>query len=82
METMVGNITHYFPKIGVAVIMLKGDLANGDEIHIKGAHSDFCQTVASMQVEHKTIANAAKGQDIGIKVSQNVHAGDVVYKVG
>jgi len=45
-------------------------------------HSDFCQTVASMQVEHKTIANAAKGQDIGMKVSQNVHSGDAVYKVG
>jgi putative protease len=82
METIVGNITHYFPKIGVAVIMLEGDLTNGDEIHIKGAHSDFCQTVTSMQVEHKTITNAVKGQDIGMKVSRNVHIGDVVYKVG
>ena len=82
METVIGKVTHYFPKIGVAVILLEGDLANGNEIHIKGAHTDFGQTVTSMQVEHKTIATATQGQDIGMKVSQNVHAGDVVYKVG
>jgi hypothetical protein len=82
METVVGKVTHYFPKVGVAVILLEDDLANGNEIHIKGAHTDFCQTVTSMQIEHTTIATATKGQDIGMKVSQNVHAGDVVYKVG
>ncbi len=82
MEEMVGTVTHYFPKIGVAVIMLVDDIANGDEIHIKGTHTDFCQTVTSMQVEHRTIANAVKGQDIGMKVSRNVHEGDVVYRVG
>jgi methionine aminopeptidase len=82
METVVGKVTHYFPKIGVAVILLEGDLANGTEIHIRGTHSDFCQTVTSMQVEHQTIATATKGQDIGLKVSRNVHSGDVVYKVG
>lgn len=82
METVIGKVTHYFPKIGVAVIMLEDNLSNGDEIHIKGTHADFRQTVASMQVEHQTITTAAKGQDIGMKVAQYVHAGDVVYKVG
>jgi putative protease len=82
MEPVVGKITHYFPKIGVAVIMLEDNLANGDEIHIKGTHTDFCQTVTSMQVEHKNIANAVKGQDIGMKVLHNAHEGDIVYKVG
>jgi len=82
MEKVVGTITHCFPKIGVAVIMLEDNLANGDEIHIRGTHSDFRQTVTSMQIEHKTVANAEKGQDIGMKVSQNVHAGDRVYRIG
>jgi putative protease len=81
MENVVGKITHYFPKIGVAVIMLEDDLTNGTQIHIRGTHTDFCQTVTSMQVEHKDIANAVKGQDIGMKVLQNVHAGDIVYRV-
>jgi hypothetical protein len=39
METVVGKVTHYFPKIGVAVILLEDDLANGNEIHIKGRTS-------------------------------------------
>lgn len=80
MEQMVGKVTHYFPKIGVAVIMLEDTLSNGDKIHIKGMHTDFCQTVSSMQVEHTSIATATKGQDIGMKVAQNVHAGDMVYR--
>jgi hypothetical protein len=80
MEQRVGKITHYFPKVGVAVIMLEDTLINGDKIHIKGMHTDFCQTVSSMQVEHASIATAAKGQDIGMKVSQTVHAGDMVYR--
>ena len=81
MEKVVGKITHYFPKVGVAVVILEDNIANGDEIHITGTHSDFRQTVTSMQIEHQTITNATKGQDIGIKVIQNVHAGDVVYRV-
>jgi putative protease len=80
MEKVVGKITHYFPKVGVAVVILEDKIANGDEIHIKGAHSDFRQTVTSMQIEHQTIINATKGQDIGIKVIQSVHAGDMVYR--
>ena len=80
MEKIVGKITHYFPKVGVAVIMLEDTISNGDRIHIKGTHSDFYQTVTSMQIEHQSIQTATKGQDLGMKVSQIVHAGDVVYK--
>jgi len=78
---MIGKITHYFPKIGVAVVKLEDNLNNGDEIRISGMHSDFRQMVVSMQIEHKTIVNATKGQDIGIKVTQNVHEGDMIFKI-
>ncbi len=81
MEKVVGEITHYFPKVGVAVVMLEDTINNGDRIHVKGTQSDFYQTVTSMQIEHQTIQTATKGQDLGMKVSQVVHAGDVVYKV-
>ncbi len=81
MENVAGKVTHYFPKIGVAVIMLEDTLSNGDRIHIRGMHTDFYQTVSSMQVEHTTITSAAQGQDIGMKVEQTVHAGDLVYRV-
>lgn len=80
METMVGRVTHYYPKVGVAVVVLDDHLAYGDLIHIKGAHDDFHQTVSSMESDHERIMEAGKGEDIGIKVTQKVHEGDIVYR--
>jgi hypothetical protein len=81
MEQKLGKITHYFQKIGVAVILLEDNLNTGDEIHILGRHTDFRQKVISMQIEHQTLTSAIKGQDIGLKVIQSVHVGDEVYRV-
>jgi translation initiation factor IF-2 len=81
MEQRLGKITHYFQKVGVAVILLEGDLSTGDEIHILGKHTDFHQKVTSMQIEHQNLTRATKGQDIGMKVDQPVHEGDEVYRV-
>ena len=51
-EMQVGKITHYFPKIGVAVVeVTAGSIKAGDEIHIKGHTTDFRQKVASIQIE-------------------------------
>jgi len=76
----VGRITHYFSKIGVAVVELTGTLNVGDTVHIKGAHTDFKQVVGSMEIEHKPIQTAKKGQSIGLKLDQKVHENDVVFK--
>ena len=77
----VGKITHYFTKIGVAVIELSGDLKEGDKIRIKGATSDFKQPVKSMQIEHEKIEEAKAGQSIGMRVKEHAREGDTVYKV-
>jgi len=76
----VGRITHFFSKIGVAVVELTGTLNVGDTVHIKGAHTDFKQAISSMQIEHKPIQTAKKGQSIGLKLDQKVHENDVVFK--
>lgn len=82
MEKLVGKVTHYFNKIGVAVIEITDDEINiGDVIHIKGHTTDFQQTVNSMQIEHKPIEKAKKGDSIGLKVDSVVHENDKVYKV-
>jgi hypothetical protein len=81
MEKRIGKVTHYFHKIGVAVILLNDNLNTGDEIRILGKHTDFYQKVTSMQVEHITITTALRGQDIGLKVVQDVHEGDEVFRV-
>ncbi|MDD1673655.1 MAG: hypothetical protein LUP99_04515 [Methanomicrobiales archaeon] len=81
MERMVGKVTHYFPKIGVAVVRLSDELNTGDQIRISGAHANFSQLVTSMQIEHAAIITAKKGQEVGMKVSQEVRAGDIVYQI-
>lgn len=82
MEKKIGIITHYFGKINVAVLQVTdGEVKNGDTIHIEGKHSDFSQTIASMQVEHNTVEVAKKGDEVGLKVDQPVHEHDEVYLV-
>ncbi|MEM0216839.1 MAG: U32 family peptidase C-terminal domain-containing protein [Candidatus Bathyarchaeia archaeon] len=76
----VGKVTHYFSKIGVAVVELKAPLAVGDRIIIRGPTTDFEQVVESMQIEHKNIEKAEAGQSIGLKVNQRVRERDIVYK--
>lgn len=80
METKIGKVIHYYPKVSVAAVVLEDYLQNGDRIHIRGAHDDFEQTVTSMEVEHQHIDEALPGQDIGIKVVDKVHEGDVIYR--
>ena len=77
----VGKITHYFNKIGVAVIELEDTMKDGDKIKIKGATTDFDQTVSSMQIEHEQIAEAKAGQAIGMKINKEVRPGDEVFIV-
>ena len=80
-EMQVGKVTHYFSKIGVAVIEITGgSIKVGDEIHVKGHTSDFKQKVSSMQIEQDKIEMAEPGQSIGLKVNEPVRANDAVYK--
>jgi translation elongation factor EF-1alpha len=77
----IGKVSHYFTKIGVAVIELTGTLSVGDKILFQGSTTDFEQAVSSIQIEHKDITKAQAGQSIGLKVLNRVREGDVVYKV-
>ncbi|MBI3495126.1 translation elongation factor-like protein [Candidatus Berkelbacteria bacterium] len=76
----IGKVTHFYDKISVAIIDLKGSLAVGDTIHVKGHTTDFEQPVDSMEVDHQTVETAKKGDVIGVKVSEKVRDGDPVYK--
>lgn len=77
----VGEVTHYFSRIGVAVVELKASLSVGDKIIIQGATTDFEQTVDSMQIEHENVAKAKAGQSIGLKVKERTRETDKVYKI-
>ena len=80
-EEEIGMITHYYQKLSVGIIKLTDTLKVGDTIHIKGMHDDFTQKIDSMQIEHDTVTEAPKGEQVGIKVANRVHEHDKVFKV-
>lgn len=77
----MGKITHYYDKIGVAVVELTDTLRSGDTIKISGHGRDFTQAVGSMQIEHEEIKEAKKKQAVGMKTDQPVKEGDEVFRV-
>jgi len=81
MDVKVGKITHYYNKIGVAVVEVSGTISQGDKIKIVGHDNETTQEVTSMQIDGKPINKAAKGQSIGLKVDQLVKGNDEVYKI-
>ncbi len=83
-DIKVGEITHYYEKIGVAVLKVsEASLKVGETIKVtdKESNERFTQEVASMQIEHKSIPEAKVGEEVGLKVEQEVKEGDFVYKV-
>jgi len=80
-EEVIGKVSHWFGKIGVAGITLTDKLAVGDHIHILGHTTDFEQEVTSMQIMHQDVAEAGPGDEVGIKTQFRARTGDRVYKV-
>ncbi len=80
-KKLIGKITHYFEKIGVAVIELSDDLKVGDNISVEGSTTNFQQNVDSMQVEHQNIDKAKAGDAVGMKVTDRVREQDQVFRV-
>lgn len=80
-EKQIGIVSNFFKKISVAAIdITDGTVAVGDTLHFLGHNTDFEAEVHSMQIEHKFVTEATKGDSIGIKVSEVVREGDKVYK--
>ncbi len=81
MEEKIGVVTHYFGHIPAGIVKLTGELKKGAKVHFKGATTDFTQTAESIQIDHKDITVAKKGDEIGIQVEQKVREGDEVFLV-
>ncbi len=78
----VGKVTHYFDKIGVAIVELDANLAVGDKIKfVRGGEDVFEQAVASIQIEHEKKESAKKGDVIGLKIEKEIKEGAEVYKI-
>ncbi len=78
----VGEVFHYFGKIGVAAIRLTdAALAVGDTIQVQGPSTNLTQAVEAMQIEHGSVTRAEKGQEVGVKLKDRARERDLVYKV-
>ncbi len=78
-EMLIGEVNHYFSKIGVAGLDLREQLRIGDHIHIVGHTTDLLQSVVSMEIDRRSIEKAEAGDDVAISVPQKVRVGDKVY---
>lgn len=77
----VGKVTHYYDKIGVAIVELDGTLSVGDQIKFtKDGQDLFDQPVESIQIEHDKKDSAGKGEIIGLKTIEPVKEGTEIFK--
>ncbi|NPV67715.1 MAG: hypothetical protein HPY64_11265 [Anaerolineae bacterium] len=77
----VGKVTHYFDRIRVAVVQLERPLAVGDHVQfVKRGFVLFEQDVTSMQVNHQNITSAQAGDEVAIRVIEEVNRNTEVYK--
>ena len=78
----VGEVFHFYGKIGVAAIRLTDDgIAIGDTVQIQGPATNLEQTVETLQIEHADVSRADPGQEVGMKVRDRVREKDFVYKL-
>jgi len=80
-EEVIGKVSDFFARPVVAGIELSAPLKVGDTIHIKGHTTDLEFTVDSMQINNVNVTEAKAGDAVGIKVSDRVRRGDIIYKV-
>ena len=80
-KKLIGEVVNYLTKIGVAIVDLTDTLVKGDSIQIEGATTNFQQKVDSMQIHHKVVEKAKKGDSIGLKIIDRCRKGDIVYKL-
>lgn len=77
-EKILGKVTHYYDKIGVAIVDLESPMKLGDMVKLARGSEELVQVVSSMQIDHLPVLTAKKGDVIGIKVSRPVAEGSVV----
>ncbi len=79
----IGMIANFYSKKNVANIkILSCDLKTGDRILIIGDKTGVIEEVIeSMEINHRKIEIAKKGQNVGVLLKNKAREGDEVYKV-
>lgn len=81
-EVIVGRVTHYFPRVEVAVVELTDDeLRIGDSIRVLGTTSNFTQAIHSMEIDHSPVDLVRVGDEVAIRVVERARVGDLVFRI-
>jgi hypothetical protein len=80
-ETLIGEVQHFYARIGVATVVLTGQLSLADRIRFRGRTSSFVDTVSSMQRDRMVVKRSPAGSIVGLRVAQRVHPHDLVYRL-
>lgn len=82
MMLKIGRVTHYYDKLGVAIIELDSSVTVGDKVKfVRGGEDLFEQPVESIQIEHEKKDSAKKGDVVGLKTNEAVKEGTEVFKI-
>lgn len=80
-EKQIGVVSNYFDHVKVAAVKLSDGLKVGEVVKIVGGETNFDQPVESIQINHKQVSSAKKGDEIGIKVRERVRKDYKVFKI-
>ncbi len=76
---VLGKISHYYDRIGVAVVDVESTLKLGDRVLIKRGKKELKQKIASLQVNRTPIKSANAGETVGLKVDAVVERGATIF---
>jgi hypothetical protein len=74
----LGTVVHFYDRISVAVIKLQHSIVLGDKVRFHGKKTDFTQEVTSLQIDRQPVETARFGQEVAMKVDQQVQKGDML----
>jgi energy-coupling factor transporter ATP-binding protein EcfA2 len=80
-RTIVGRVTNYLPKIGVAVVEVKQPFSVGQNLIVEGNTTCIQMLLGSMELDRKKITTAEAGAIVGIGVPDKVRPNDLVYRI-
>ena len=77
----IGKVTHWYDKIGVAVVKLGDTLKISDKIKDCHGEVEFDDTILSMQIDHKDVPFGKKGDEVAMKLSGKAKEGSLICKI-
>ena len=81
-EVETGIVINYYSKISVAAIKITdGTISLGDTLIIYGYYVEVETCVNYMEINHKSVMKAKKGESIGVCVPERVRKGELVFKI-